>query len=419
MEVIAVMSKMGAMDNLRSQIFRIFLSFFLVLVVVLLALQIIVYLMTGRTIKEQMGNKCLGIATSVATLLEKDTGSLRKFMATMDTDSRYYRDIKKDMEKIRFGNIDNIAFLYVEMKVSESEIAYLFDGEIPGTPTYAPPGLKEPLTPTRASTYATGRPFIGDFVTTVWGRLLSAYAPVHDKDTGELLAIVGADVSIEQYNDVMNKQLFVILLNTFVFIALAVVLLFVSSSTVEQKLFKDSLTGMYNRGFFVSFLKAQIKTLKRKDYPVVIFMADIDHFKSINDTYGHPFGDRVLSNVSGVMNDFMRKTDCLARYGGEEFAAIMPGLKMENANEVIKRIHNAVCSTVTSDESGETNVKVTISIGVAQLNKNASIDNAIKNADLALYEAKKTRNTIVFYTPALAESGLTALPRKGPLGKAA
>jgi len=407
------------MDNIRSQIFRIFLSFFVVLVVVLLALQIVVYKMTARTIKEQMGHKCLGIATSVATLLEKDTASLKEFKAALDTDSRYYLDIKKDMEKIRFGNIDNIAFLYVETKVSESEIAYLFDGEIPGTDTYVPPGLKEPMTATRESCYATGQPYLGDFVTTVWGTLLSAYAPVFDKETGEILAIVGADVSIEQYNDVMNKQLFVILLNTFVFIVLAVVLLFVSSSAVEQKLFKDSLTGMYNRGFFVSFLKAQIKTLKRKDYPVVIFIADIDHFKSINDTYGHPFGDKVLTNVSGVMNDFMRKTDCLARYGGEEFAAIMPGLKMENAHDVIQRIHKAVCSTVTSDESGDMKIKVTISIGVAQLNRNASIENAIKNADIALYEAKKTRNAVVFYNPSLSENGFTAPPRKRLLGKAA
>ena len=407
------------MDNIRSQIFRIFLSFFTVLVVVLLALQIIVYTMTARTIKEQMGHKCLGIATSVATLLEKDTASLREFRATLDIDSPYYLHIKEDMEKIRFGNIDNIAFLYVEMKVSESEIVYLFDGEIPGTDTYAPPGLQEPLTPTRALSYETGQPCIGDFVTTVWGTLLSAYAPVHDQESGELLAIVGVDVSIEQYNDVMNKQLFVILLNTFAFIILAVVLLFVSSSTVEQKLFKDSLTGMYNRGFFISFLKAQIKTLKRKDYPVVVFIADIDHFKKINDTYGHPFGDRVLANVSGVMNDFMRKTDCLARYGGEEFAAILPGLKMENSRDVIQRIHNAVCSAETVDDSGDLRIKVTISIGVAQLNRNASIENAIKNADIALYEAKKTRNAVVFYTPDLAESGAAAPPRKRFLGKAA
>jgi diguanylate cyclase (GGDEF)-like protein len=397
------------MDNIRSQVFHIFLSFFLVLVAVLLILQIVVYMMTARTIKEQIGQKCLGIAISVATLLEKDTGSLKQFMAALDTDSEYYLRTKRDLEKIRFGNVDNIAFLYVEMKVSESEMLYLFDGEIPGTDTYSEPGLKEPVTPSEALCYETGRPYLGDFETTAWGTLLSAYAPVYDKGTGELLAIVGADVSIEQYNDVMHKQLFVILINTFVFIILALVVLFVSSTAVEEKLFKDSLTGIYTRGFFVSFLKAQLKAIERKDYPVIVFIADLDHFKEVNDTYGHPFGDRVLSNISGLMNNFMRHSDCLARYGGEEFAAIMPRLKMENAYEVLRRIHNVVGSAFTSDESGDIKVNVTISIGVAQLNKKASIDETIKNADLALYEAKKTRNAIVFHTPGLTVSGFTKL----------
>jgi diguanylate cyclase (GGDEF)-like protein len=404
---------MGAMDNIREQLFRIFLLFFMALVVALLTLQIIVYMMTAKTIQEQMGNKCLGIAISVATLIENDTDSLKKYIETLDTSSEYYTQIKIDMEKIRFGNIDNIAFLYAEKKISESEVLYLFDGEISGTDTYSKPGSIERMNATRALCYETGRAYIGDFVPTVWGPLLSAYAPVRDKDTGELLALVGADVSIKQYNDVMHKQLFVILLNTLVFVILIVVLLFISSNTVEKRLFKDSLTGMFNRGFFVRFLKAHIKALKRKEYPVIIFIADIDHFKNVNDTYGHLFGDKVLSHVSGIMNEFMRKTDCLARYGGEEFAAIMPGLKMENAIDVVRRIHNAVGSAVTADESGDIKLNVTISIGVAQLNKNESIDNAISNADTALYEAKKTRNTVVLHTPGMTESSFATLAQYG------
>jgi len=402
-------NRTDAMDNIRAQLFRIFLAFFSVLVVALLALQIVVYTLTADTIKEQMGNKCLGIAISLATLLENDTDSLKKFMETLDTSSEYYRQIKADMEKIRFGNVNNIAFLYVEKRISESEILYLLDGEIIGTATYSPPGSKERITSAGALAFETGRPYIGDFVATVWGELLSAYAPVRDKDTGELLAVAGADVSIKQYHDVMHKQLFIILINTLVFIVLIVVLLLISSNTVERKLFKDSLTGMFNRGFFMSFLKAQIKTLKRKEYPVIIFIADIDFFKKVNDTYGHLFGDKVLSHISGIMNDFMRKNDCLARYGGEEFAAIMPGLKMEEASALIQRLHKAVASAVTSDDSGNIKLQVTISIGVAQLNRNESIENAIGNADTALYEAKKTRNTIVLYTPSMTESGFTTL----------
>jgi diguanylate cyclase (GGDEF)-like protein len=369
------------------------------MVIASLGLEIVFYMITARTLKDQMGHKCMGIAISVATLFEYDIDSFKEYKENLDTESGYYRKVKAEMEKIRFGNIDNIAFLYVETRISKSEMQYLFDGEIPGTDTFAPPGLVDPLTPTRIIAYETGRPYIGDFVETVWGKLLSAYAPVFDPATGELLAIVGADVSIEQYNAIMKNQMFVIALNTLVFALLALVLLLTSSSTIEKKLFTDNLTGVYSRGYFMSFLKSQLRTIKRNDYPVAIFMADVDHFKKINDTYGHPFGDKVLFNISNVINTYMRKTDCFARYGGEEFAGIMPGLSMENAYEVITRIHNAVGSTVTNDESTGVQVKVTISIGISQLNRHQSIEDAISTADVALYQAKKDRNKVVCSQP--------------------
>jgi diguanylate cyclase (GGDEF)-like protein len=125
----------------------------------------------------------------------------------------------------------------------------------------------------------------------------------------------------------------------------------------------------------------------------------LDHFKKVNDTYGHPFGDKVLYNLSNVINAYMRKTDCFARYGGEEFAGIMPGLSMENAYEALKRIHDAVGATETVDESLGFRVKVTVSIGVTQLNNSESTEDAIKRADVALYEAKKERNRVVCAEP--------------------
>jgi diguanylate cyclase (GGDEF)-like protein len=369
------------------------------MVIASIALEIVFYFIAARTLKDQMGRKCLGIAISVATLFENDVDSFKEYMETLDTESDYYRKTKAQMEKIRFGNEDNIAFLYVETRTSKSEMLYLFDGEIPGTATFAPPGLVDPLTPTRIIAYETGQPYIGDFVETVWGELLSAYAPVYDTATGELLAIVGTDVSIEQYNAIMKNQMFAILLNTLVFALLALVLLLTSSSTIEKKLFRDSLTGVYSRGYFMGYLKAQMKAVKRRDHPVVIFIADIDHFKKVNDTYGHPFGDKVLYNVSNVINAYMRKTDCFARYGGEEFTGVMPHLNMENAYTVIKRIHDAVGATETCDESKGVQLKVTISIGVTQLSRHESVEDAIKRADTALYDAKKERNKVVYAHP--------------------
>ncbi|MDR2897806.1 MAG: GGDEF domain-containing protein [Spirochaetaceae bacterium] len=385
------------MDGIRSYVFRVFLLFFSIMVAVSLLLQIVMYTITGATVREQLGNKCLGIAVSVATLLEQNTDSLKEYLRTMDTSSEYYIRTKANLEKIHSGNADNIAFLYIERRVSATEIMYVLDGALPGSPDFSPPGTLEDITINRKTAYDTESIYVGRFVTNPWGHILSAYAPIFDQRTGELLALAGVDVSFQQYRNIMRNQFSVILVNTVIFALLAILLLLMTSNSIEKRFFTDSLTGIYNRGFFTNFLKTQLKAIKRKDFPVMVFMADVDHFKNINDTYGHPFGDKVLTNISGIMNSFMKKTDCLARYGGEEFAAIMPGVNLEQARNIVKQIHEAVGNSVTKDETDGISAQVTISIGVVRLDRNASTDDAIKHADIALYEAKKTRNAVVFY----------------------
>jgi signal transduction histidine kinase/FixJ family two-component response regulator/HPt (histidine-containing phosphotransfer) domain-containing protein len=172
---------------------------------------IIVYFITAGTMKQQLTNKCFGIASSLASILEENPEDYRKFRESLDTGSDYYIQTKSMIEKIRFGNLDSIAFLYVEVRVSEDRMMYLFDGEKEGTDTFASPGTIEPLTVTRRRAYDTRSPSRGDFVTTIWGTLMSAYAPVFDIHNGEFLGLVGADVSIEQYEAVMRKILIIII----------------------------------------------------------------------------------------------------------------------------------------------------------------------------------------------------------------
>ncbi|MDR2633810.1 MAG: response regulator [Treponema sp.] len=181
---------------------------FLVFTVIMFG--VVVYSVTAHIMKQQMGNKCLGLASAVAALLEIYPREYRNFIHTLDTTSEYYVKTKKLIEEIRFDNIDNIAFLYAEIRVSENTMMYLFDGEKEGTPTFAAPGLREPLTVTRRRAYDTQSACSGDFVTTVWGTVMSAYAPVFDTTTGKFIGLVGADVSVEQYDVVMMKLLAVI-----------------------------------------------------------------------------------------------------------------------------------------------------------------------------------------------------------------
>ncbi|MDR1979943.1 MAG: response regulator [Synergistaceae bacterium] len=171
----------------------------------------IVYAVTSQTLKQQIGNKCLGIASAVAALLEEDPEGYQEFTKSLDTESDYYIRTKAIIEKIRFGNLDNIVFLYTEIRVSENEMMYLFDGEKAGSSTFSAPGTVEPITAARHQAYESQSAHVGDFAPEVWGTLLSAYVPVFNRDTGEFLGIVGADVSVEQYNAVMQKQFAVII----------------------------------------------------------------------------------------------------------------------------------------------------------------------------------------------------------------
>ncbi|MDR2397125.1 MAG: response regulator, partial [Spirochaetaceae bacterium] len=175
------------------------------LIGVLILFGMVIYSVTAHIMRQQIGNKCLGLASAVAALLEERPQEYRDFIQHLDTSSEYYHKTKKIIEKIRFDNIDNIAFLYTEVRVSQDMMMYLFDGEKEGTATFVSTGLSEPLTATRRLAYDTQRACLGDFVTTVWGTLISAYAPVFDTRTGEFIGLVGADVSIEQYDVVMKK----------------------------------------------------------------------------------------------------------------------------------------------------------------------------------------------------------------------
>lgn len=355
---------------------------------------VVMHNMAGQVLKEQMGNKCLGIATSVATLLEKDIVGYKEFVETLDVSSDYYITLKRDMEKIRHINIDNIAFLYVEIRISEYEMMYLFDGEFEDSITFAKPGSTDPLTKSRIIAYETESMHIGDFVTTQWGTLLSAYAPIVDPETQEFLGLVGTDVSIEQYDAVLKYQTNVIVFSVLLMIFLVTFLLVMSSETVEKAIARDSLTGAYSKAYFIKHLRTAIKNAKKRENTVAVFMIDIDHFKKVNDTYGHPFGDIVLKQLSESISEVLRDTDCFSRYGGEEFSICLTGVETRNVTVIAERIRLMVANDSIYNTELQKHVNITISIGVSYLQSNQSAEELISSADKALYSAKVTRNTV-------------------------
>lgn len=158
---------------------------------------------------------------------------------------------------------------------------------------------------------------------------------------------------------------------------------------LEQLSITDSLTQVFNRRFFMERIRQEVKRVNRYGSSLSLLMIDIDHFKNVNDTYGHLAGDAVLAGVAGVIRQRLRETDILARYGGEEFVLIATPMEMNGACALAERIRSLV-EAAAIDHNGQT-IKVTVSIGVSSWQP-ALKDNAeelIRLADDALYGAKE------------------------------
>lgn len=152
----------------------------------------------------------------------------------------------------------------------------------------------------------------------------------------------------------------------------------------------DRLTQAYNRTKFHEVIKIEFERATRYDHSLSIIMFDIDHFKKINDTYGHAAGDYVLQTLTQIVMENLREIDCLVRWGGEEFVVITPETDVEKAEVLAERIRKAI-EDYRFDQAGT----VTISLGVTQYRKNDTADSCIKRADDAMYIAKgKGRNRV-------------------------
>jgi diguanylate cyclase (GGDEF)-like protein len=159
----------------------------------------------------------------------------------------------------------------------------------------------------------------------------------------------------------------------------------------------DSLTGIYNRLFFRKRLVYEMQRADRYQTPLSILMLDLDHFKRINDTHGHPFGDFVLKKIADLLTGSLRSVDIVARYGGEEIVIACPETNVKQAGIVADRIRSTIESTRL--RHGGLEDKITTSIGIAVFpdERIQDADDLLRAADEALYSAKDAgRNCIRF-----------------------
>jgi diguanylate cyclase (GGDEF)-like protein len=166
----------------------------------------------------------------------------------------------------------------------------------------------------------------------------------------------------------------------------------------ERQATHDRLTGLPNRRFADDFLQRQIELLRRKDQPVTVALADVDHFKTINDRFSHAVGDEVLRRVGRIMSERCRKTDFVARYGGEEFLLCFPDTDSGFAAQICDQIRQAVEHADWSDLQAKTagKLRVTVSIGLAEARGEMRQTAVLSKADTRLYRAKNDgRNRVI------------------------
>ncbi len=157
----------------------------------------------------------------------------------------------------------------------------------------------------------------------------------------------------------------------------------------------DSLTGVYNRKAILEIMQNELSRTKRNGGKLHIGMCDLDHFKMVNDRYGHQTGDEILQGFVRIINANLRDYDYIGRYGGEEFLIILPSSGViKTKMTCFSRLHKVISDSKIGTRSG--NIPITVSIGVTEADGEKDIDEILTEADIALYKAKETRNSICY-----------------------
>lgn len=172
--------------------------------------------------------------------------------------------------------------------------------------------------------------------------------------------------------------------------------------TLRALMARDGLTSLFNHTTTTQLLENGLETARRLGTSLSFAMLDLDHFKAVNDSYGHPVGDQVLLGLARVLRQRLRKSDLVGRYGGEEFAVILHDISPENAHQIMEQLREYFSRVVFN--AGETRFSCTFSCGIASFPQLDDLESLREAADAALYRAKKQgRNQVLSFTKQPAE----------------
>lgn len=229
------------------------------------------------------------------------------------------------------------------------------------------------------------------------GKKFLAYVKGHLESHHGFLIILSGGVNAESFahalqqnvHDLMEKPLSPLLLKELIQNR------FRYKRRIDKAVLVDELTGTFNRTYMSTKLREMIAWNKRTEDPGSIAILDLDHFKKVNDQYGHATGDQVLKTFADIMRQKTRESDIVCRYGGEEFVVLLPNTRPEDAEKVIERVRQTVEDTPF--HSGEDTFHVTFSTGITFISsEDGDPDQLVHQADQALYQAKHYGRNRIF-----------------------
>jgi len=186
-------------------------------------------------------------------------------------------------------------------------------------------------------------------------------------------------------------------------------LVYNSFRRLEHQSHTDPMTGLVNRRGLFKHLEMLLAMSRRESKPLSLLLADIDHFKEVNDRWGHQVGDEVLKQLAQILRYGVREMDLVARFGGEEFLIVLPGIDSATAAEIGERIRAEIASTrilipcELVPEKPSLALCVSMSLGVGEIGASEDVDKAISRVDKALYKAKDQGRNRVYLAPAQAK----------------
>ena len=337
---------------------------------------------------KESAEEAKGIAATAARFIEDNVSDYRKLSdVTNYSEDNFDKDYYLRMNRLfRLIKKDTGAdFIFTEKKISDTEIEYILDGEDPETDLFSPIGSRDGMSKEELKAFNEGViTATGMIKDEAWGDYLTAFAPI--KDSGKLIGLVGVDFSSEHIRKIVSNVSYVTYLILFLLISLSYLAINNLFKMHYSSLNTDFITGLINKRGFKEAVHNAISEAKKYGIKFTLVILDIDNFKEINDSCGHPYGDEVLKIIAHIIKQNTRHSDLSFRYGGDEFALILPGTSKEDALQVCMNIQSSLNDDRHFTEGA---CHPTISMGICEWSGNMTSDDIIKAADEAMYLSKQ------------------------------